>query len=72
MLERSSPPWTNRHTLLAPSSKIRLTVPTPGDRYQPVMVYDKARGRTVLFGGRAGAHDTWEWDGQQWRQIEPQ
>jgi hypothetical protein len=36
------------------------------------MVYDKARGRTVLFGGRAGAHDTWEWDGQQWRQIEPQ
>jgi hypothetical protein len=42
--------------------------PTPGYRYQPVMVYDRARGRTVLFGGIAGINDTWEWDGRHWQQ----
>ena len=49
-------------------SEIRLEGPTPGYRYQPVMVYDRARGRTVLYGGIAGPGDTWEWDGQRWRQ----
>lgn len=48
---------------------ILLTGPTPGHRYQPVMVYDKRRARTVLYGGRAGAHDTWEWDGRAWKEI---
>jgi len=52
-------------------TEIRLTGQTPGDRYQPVMVYDKARDRTVLYGGRAGAYDTWEWDGQLWREVVP-
>src|SRR5207342_1645511 len=28
--------------------EIQLTGETPGHRYQPVMVYDRARGRTVL------------------------
>ena len=37
----------------------------------PVMVYDRARQKTVLYGGIAGSGDTWEWDGQQWRQIVP-
>ncbi len=38
--------------------KSRSTGPTPGHRYQPVMVYDRARGRTVLYGGigRARRH----------------
>ncbi len=49
-------------------SEIRLEGPTPGYRYQPVMVYDRARGRTVLYGGIGGPGDTWEWDGQRWRQ----
>jgi hypothetical protein len=50
-------------------TEIRLTGPTPGHRYQPVMVYDRARDKTVLYGGIGGASDTWEWDGQQWRQA---
>jgi hypothetical protein len=52
-------------------TEIRLTGPTPGYRYQPVMVYDRARARTVLYGGMADAHDTWEWDGHGWQQIVP-
>ena len=52
-------------------SEIRLEGPTPGYRYQPVMVYDRARGRTVLYGGIAGPGDTWEWDGERWRQLAP-
>ena len=50
-------------------TEIALTGATPGHRYQPVMVYDKARDRTVLYGGRAGSHDTWEWDGTRWHEI---
>ena len=52
-------------------TEIRLEGPTPGYRYQPVMVYDRARDRTVLYGGVGGPSDTWEWDGQRWRQITP-
>jgi hypothetical protein len=48
-------------------SEIRLTGPTPGYRYQPVMVYDRARGKTVLYGGSQDPTDaTWEWDGRSW------
>jgi hypothetical protein len=32
----------------------------------PAMAFDSNRGRTVLFGG----HETWEWDGQDWTQIQ--
>jgi hypothetical protein len=53
-------------------TEIPLTGPTPGFRYQPVMVYDRARGRTVLYGGIGGStDDTWEWDGRSWREIKP-
>ena len=53
-------------------SEIALTGSTPGYRYQPVMVYDRARARTILYGGIQGSNDdTWEWDGQRWRQIQP-
>jgi hypothetical protein len=52
-------------------TEIRLTGPTPGHRYQPVMVYDRARGTTVLYGGISGSNDTWEWDRKQWRRIAP-
>jgi hypothetical protein len=52
-------------------TEIPLTGPTPGHRYQPVMVYDRARDRTVLYGGIGGPNDTWEWDGRRWRQIKP-
>ena len=49
-------------------TEIALTGPTPGYRYQPVMVYDRARRRTVLYGGTGEAGDTWEWDGRSWEQ----
>jgi hypothetical protein len=53
-------------------TEIPLTGPTPGYRYQPIMVYDRARDRTVLYGGLDGSRaDTWEWDGQRWREIKP-
>jgi len=49
-------------------SEIPLTGPTPGHRYQPMMVYDAARQVTVLYGGLQGSTDTtWEWDGRRWR-----
>jgi hypothetical protein len=51
-------------------TEIRLSGPTPGFRYQPIMVYDRARNRTVLYGGlQGGQDDTWEWDGQRWQEI---
>ena len=52
-------------------TEIPLTGPTPGYRYQPVMVYDNARGKTILYGGLGGQTDTWEWDGRRWREIRP-
>jgi hypothetical protein len=36
-----------------------------------VMVYDRARARTVLYGGIGGPSDTWEWDGERWRVVMP-
>ena len=50
-------------------TEIALTGPTPGHRYQPVMVYDRARQRTVLYGGIGAEPDTWEWDGRRWRRV---
>jgi hypothetical protein len=36
------------------------------------MVYDRARDRTVLFGGHPeGKAGTREWDGQAWKAIAP-
>jgi hypothetical protein len=59
--------WDGRHW-----TEILLTGPTPGHRYQPVMVYDRARGRTVLYGSvDGGTDDTWEWDGQRWTEVSP-
>ena len=48
--------------------------PNPGSRDRHAMVFDAARQRIVLFGGRGGqscgstgpCSDTWEWDGTQW------
>jgi hypothetical protein len=48
--------WTNRTG----------TGPAPNARSGAAMVYDSARAKLVLFGGRAGSgsdfEDTWEWD----------
>jgi hypothetical protein len=41
-----------------------------GTRDHHVMVYDEARGKTVMYGGQTSARtwatDTWEWDGERW------
>ena len=52
-------------------TEIPLTGPTPGHRYQPVMVYDAARDRTVLVGGLGGHADTWEWNSARWHRAVP-
>ncbi|MEM7201327.1 MAG: kelch repeat-containing protein [Planctomycetota bacterium] len=47
----------------------------PAARHGHAMAYDRARGVTVLFGGRDGAGillgDTWEWNGSQWTRLSP-
>jgi hypothetical protein len=44
-----------------------------GTRDHHVMVYDAARGKTVMYGGqtsdRKWAQDTWEWDGVKWSKL---
>jgi len=50
-------------------SEITLTGPTPGARFGAAMVYDAARNRTVLFGGRRDDKSIWEWDGKRWEEI---
>src|SRR5262249_52377306 len=52
----------------------RVPVPSPSARQWTALAFDRVRGRTVLFGGIAGAlpvpslilADTWEWDGTNW------
>lgn len=47
----------------------------PPARVQHAMVYDSARDRVVMYGGRGTPSsnqffaDTWEWDGQVWTQV---
>jgi len=51
---------------------MEFNVPGPGKRFMHAMCYDRARNRTVLYGGSDGTQtlaDTWEWDGRQWKQI---
>jgi MYXO-CTERM domain-containing protein len=51
------------------------TDPQPGNRYENGLAYDVAREVTVLFGGidanDVALGDTWEWNGQLWKQITP-
>ncbi|MBK8232989.1 MAG: hypothetical protein IPK72_20995 [Candidatus Eisenbacteria bacterium] len=48
---------------------------SPTGRIQGALVYDSARGRTVLFGGVSRTNgrlsDTWEWDGFTWTDLTP-
>jgi len=47
---------------------------SPSGRRDHAMAFDKARNRTVLFGGLAGLgvlNDTWEWNGTNWTQRAP-
>src|SRR5690348_8319026 len=45
----------------------------PAGRLFPVMTFDGARERVVLFGGQAAngdyVADTWSWDGADWTQV---
>lgn len=47
--------------------------PGPSSRDEPLLAYDRTRGRIVLHGGERGAEpaltDTWEWDGAQWTKV---
>ena len=51
------------------------TVPPPRDGAE--MAYDPVRGKVIMFGGvnhdtTTALADTWEWDGEDWRQLHPQ
>jgi len=58
--------WDGRNWYRMPDTSI-------GTRDHHVMVYDAARGKTVLYGGTTSnsswATDTWEWDGNRWTKI---
>lgn len=45
----------------------------PSASRDSAMVFDAARGETILFGGYNGApfNETWAWDGERWRQLAP-
>lgn len=51
----------------------RFPANNPPARYAHAMVYDSARQRIVMFGGRDTSqtelNDTWEWDGTNWLQA---
>lgn len=52
----------------------RFPATRPPARLGAGMVYDEARGVTVMFGGTTGLilfNDTWEWDGNDWTQLFP-
>jgi hypothetical protein len=63
----------DRWTKLEPSSDS----PRPRGRDAPVLAYDAARKRVVMFGGRGDAtgqsaswlSDVWEWDGARWYRL---
>jgi hypothetical protein len=64
--------WEWDGSLWLPASPL---TPPPA-RTDHVLAFDRARGRTVLFGGAslqpaATLGDTWEWDGVQWMQASP-
>jgi len=42
----------------------------PQNGFGAAMVYDTARGRSVLFGGEGVSNETWEWDGTAWEQMQ--
>jgi N-acetylneuraminic acid mutarotase len=50
----------------------RFPAHSPAARSSEAMVYDSARSRVVIFGGRNGRtnlNDTWSYDGNDWKQI---
>jgi hypothetical protein len=54
----------------------RMATTGPAARCEHVMAYDRARKRTVMFGGRVltgdllkPTDDTWEWNGTAWARI---
>ena len=49
---------------------------SPSARWQHAMSYDPITGKTLLFGGRPTAAntylaDTWQYDGTNWTQLSP-
>jgi len=50
------------------------TKTSPPPRHAAAMVYDEARDRLLLFGGRSGStslNDFWQYDGKDWQQLKP-
>ncbi len=66
--ELSGGSWTNRSAGLPGGDG------DPGARRCHALAYDRARGKTILFGGEAarGDTETWEWDGSSWARVTPE
>src|SRR5262245_47476675 len=63
--------WLLGASLAAQEWRLRAV---PSARYGHALANDIGRGRSVLFGGFGGGYslpsaDTWEFDGDRWRQI---
>lgn len=57
-----------------PTTPVPL-IPHPPARFGAAMAFDRAHGRSIMFGGQgADGHylgDTWSWDGSGWTELHP-
>ncbi|WP_017813315.1 S-layer homology domain-containing protein [Paenibacillus shenyangensis] len=54
----------------------RFPATVPAGRTAPLMAYNPATGKVLMFGGYVGGstnqlNDTWQWDGTNWQQLSP-
>ncbi|MBI4872143.1 MAG: hypothetical protein HY814_11315 [Candidatus Riflebacteria bacterium] len=67
--------WEFRMEDGARAWRLRTPAQSPPPRRGHSLVYDPARGRSVLYGGTDASgyrlSDTWEWDGTTWAQRRP-
>jgi hypothetical protein len=51
--------------------QLRTTSTSPSNRSDAAMAFDPVRNRMYLFGGSAGATETWEYTGTNWSSANP-
>jgi hypothetical protein len=54
------------------SSWVELDIASPSPRARTFMVFLETQGTAMLFGGASASgalQDTWEWNGERWRQV---
>lgn len=68
--------WTYNPPQHGFTTPVASVAASPPARFDAAMAYDDATKQLVMFGGRGAGgppspvlHDTWTWDGAQWRQA---